>query len=83
MLTGKQSWMFSNKPIILETGVTGGPFEANGALAEDFDLLYKDLWMGQESYEKAHRLLLEKAIEVVYTKARSIKRMCNFFLQVI
>ena len=31
MLTGKQSWIFSNKPIILETGVTGGPFESNGA----------------------------------------------------
>ena len=80
MLIGKQSWMFSNKPIILETGVTGGPFEANGALADDFDLLYDDLWMGQESYEKAHRLLLEKAIEVVYTKARINKEDVQFFL---
>ena len=80
MLTGKQSWVFSNKPIILETGVTGGPFEANGALAEDFDFLYKDLWMEQESYEKAHRLLLEQAVEIAFMKGKVNKDEVQFFL---
>ena len=80
MLTGKQSWVFSNKPIILETGVTGGPFEANGSLAEDFDFLYKDLWMEQESYEKAHRLLLEQAVEIVFMKGKVNKDEVQFFL---
>ena len=80
MLTGKQSWLFSNKPIILETGVTGGPFEANGVLAEDFDFLYKDLWMEQDSYEKAHRLLLEKAIELAFLKGKVNKEDVQFFL---
>lgn len=80
MLTGKQSWIFTNKPIILETGVTGGPFESNGALSEDFDFLYKDLWMEQESYEKAHRLLLEKAIELAFLKGQVKKEDVQFFL---
>ena len=51
-----------------------------GHLAEDFDLLYKDLWMEQESYEKAHRLLLEKAIEVAFTKGKVNKEDVQFFL---
>jgi stage V sporulation protein AD len=69
MLRGHQSWIFSNKPVITATGVTGGPFEANGPLKEDFDLLYGDLWMKQDTYEKAHSYLLEKAIEVTLNKA--------------
>lgn len=80
MLVGKQSWIFPNQPIILETGVTGGPFESNGAIAKDFDFLYKDLWMEQESYEKAHRLLLEKAIEVAFKKGKVKKEDVQFFL---
>lgn len=80
MLTGKQSWLFSNKPIILETGVTGGPFEANGTLASDFDLLYKDLWIEQESYEKAHRILLEQAVEIAFFKSKVNKEDVQFFL---
>ena len=57
MLIGKQSWVFENHPVITATGVSGGPFEANGNLAEDFDILHDDLWMGQDSYEKAQRTL--------------------------
>ncbi|RID83558.1 stage V sporulation protein AD [Peribacillus asahii] len=80
MLIGKQSWVFQNKPVILETGVTGGPFESNGALPEDFDLLYDDLWMAQDSYEKAHRLLMEKAVEIVLQKGNIQKEDIQFFL---
>lgn len=69
--------------MITATGVTGGPFEANGNLANDFDLLYDDLWMGQESYEKAHRLLLEEAIKVALKKAISLKSKSSFYLPVI
>ena len=50
MLIGKQSWLFENHPVITATGVSGGPFEANGNLAEDFDILHDDLWMGQDYY---------------------------------
>lgn len=68
MLRGKQSWVFNNRPVITTTGVTGGPFEKNGRLSSDFDVLYDDLWMGEDSYEKAHRLLLEVATKTAIEK---------------
>lgn len=80
MLKGKQTWTFANKPIILGTGVTGGPFEANGAIPGDFDILYSDLWMEQDSYEKAHRHLLEKAMEISLEKGKIEKEQVQFFL---
>lgn len=77
MLKGKQSWVFSQRPAIIATGVTGGPFEANGHLADDFDLLHEDLWMGEDSYEKAHRVLMEGASRTALRKAEMEKKMCN------
>lgn len=64
--------------MITATGVTGGPFEANGNLANDFDLLYEDLWMGKETYEKAHRLLLEEAIKTALQKGNIDKEQIQF-----
>lgn len=80
MLKGHQSWTFQNKPSIISTGVSGGPFEANGKLANDFDILHEDLWMGEDSYEKAHRLLLEEAIEAALTKVNIPKDQINFLI---
>src|SRR4051812_22354734 len=64
--------------MILTTGVSGGPFEANGNLANDFDVLHDDLWMGQESYEKANRILVEEAITVALQKANLQKEQVQF-----
>ncbi|MEW9053650.1 MAG: stage V sporulation protein AD [Neobacillus sp.] len=78
MLKGQQSWVFSNRPMISATGVSGGPFEANGKLAADFDILHDDLWMEQDSYEKAHRLLIEEAVETALQKAEIQKDQVQF-----
>ncbi len=80
MLKGHQSWVFQNRPIIAATGVSGGPFEANGNLASDFDILHEDLWMGMESYEKAHRVLLEEAMHTALNKANIQKEQVKFLL---
>ena len=80
MLQGKQSWIFQNHPMILSTGVAGGPFEGNGNLAEDFDILHEDLWMGMDSYEKAHRHMIEEAAEVALKKSNLEKDNLQFFL---
>jgi stage V sporulation protein AD len=64
--------------MIAATGVTGGPFEANGNLADDFDILHDDLWMGKESYEKAHRLLIEEAITTTLEKGNIDKEKIQF-----
>jgi stage V sporulation protein AD len=64
--------------MIAATGVSGGPFEANGNLVNDFDILHEDLWMGQDSYEKASRVLLEDAIKTALGKAKIQKEQVQF-----
>jgi stage V sporulation protein AD len=66
--------------MIVATGVSGGPFEANGNLANDFDLLHEDLWMGQDSYEKAHRVMVEEAIKTALNKTNVKKEQVQFFM---
>ncbi|MCM3215962.1 stage V sporulation protein AD [Niallia taxi] len=80
MLKGKQSWIFENKPVIQSTGVSGGPFEGNGNLAKDFDVLHEDLWMGKTSYEQAHRILLEEAAQTALQKSGRTAEDIQFLL---
>ncbi|WP_243298847.1 stage V sporulation protein AD [Bacillus litorisediminis] len=80
MLKGKYSWVFQNRPAIAATGVVGGPFEANGPLRDEFDVLHTDLWMEQDSYEKAHRVLLEEAIDSALGKLNLTPDQIQFMI---
>ncbi|MBD8067490.1 stage V sporulation protein AD [Bacillus sp. PS06] len=80
MLQGQSTWVYHNKPTILSTGTVGGPFEANGLLAEDFDILHDDLWIGEDSYEKAHKVLFEEASYKAIEKAKIQKDQVKFIL---
>jgi stage V sporulation protein AD len=80
MLQGHQSWIFKNKPVILASAAVGGPFEAQGNLADDFDLLYGDLWLEQDSFEKAEKKMLEDACDTAIKKAGIQKGSVNFLL---
>lgn len=80
MLQGHQTWVFPNHPVIVATGTVAGPFEGEGPLARDFDLLHGDTWLGQESYEKAERKMLEEACEQATLKAGLQKEDIQFFL---
>ncbi|KKB34682.1 stage V sporulation protein AD [Bacillus thermotolerans] len=76
----QRTWVFENRPVIISTGTVGGPFEANGKLAADFDVLHGDLWVDEESYEKAHRKILEEASMRAIEKAELKKEDIEFFL---
>lgn len=80
MRQGHQSWNFDPKPVILASAVAAGPFEAKGPLAKDFDILHDDTWLGQESFEKAEKKLLEEACEKAIKKAGLKKEDVQFFL---
>ena len=80
MLQGKQSWVFKNNPKIISTGVVGGPFEGKGPLANDFDKLYDDIWIGEKSFEKAEKKLLEQACEIAISKEDLKKEDISFLL---
>ncbi|RAS75449.1 stage V sporulation protein AD [Priestia endophytica] len=80
MLKGHRTWIFDQKPVIISTGTVGGPFEAEGLLDDDFDLFHSDLWLEQDSYEKAHKVLLEEACQKAIEKANLQKEQIQFFL---
>lgn len=80
MIKGHQSWIFGSKPVILSSAAVGGPFEAQGNLSEDFDILHEDLWLGQDSFEKAEKKLLEHACEKAIEKGGKRKEDIQFFL---
>ncbi|MFU7514645.1 stage V sporulation protein AD [Clostridium sp. HCS.1] len=79
MLKGHQSWIFESKPTIIASAAVGGPFEGNGALAKDFDIITEDLWVGQDSYEKAEKAILEHACHRAIQKAKLKKEDINFY----
>lgn len=80
MLLGKQTLAFKNKPFIISAATVGGPFEANSAIAEYFDLLHSDLWMGEDSFEKAERKMQKQACEIAISKAGIKKQDVQFLL---
>ncbi len=80
MLQGHQTWVFESKPTIIASAAVGGPHEAKGPLAEDFDLLHEDFWLGQDSFEKAEKKLQEQACETAIKKANMKKEDVQFLM---
>lgn len=80
MLQGHQSWVFPTEPIISSSATVVGPFEGKGPLSNDFDLIHGDTWVGQDSWEKAEKKLLEDACETAIEKAGLEKEGIQFFL---
>ena len=80
MLKGHQSWVFENRPSILSAATIVGPFEGQGPLAEDFDIIHGDLRLGQDSWEKSERTLLEEATQMAVENAELRKEQVSFYI---
>ncbi|WLV25612.1 stage V sporulation protein AD [Aciduricibacillus chroicocephali] len=80
MLTGKRTWLFKNNPVILSAAAVGGPDEAAGNIAADFDLLHDDMWLEQASFEKAQTMMMEQACDIALKKANINEKNVNFFV---
>lgn len=78
MLQGHQSWLFHEKPVIISAASVVGPFEGQGPLAADFDIIHGDLNIGQESWEKAEQTLIEEASELAIQQASLTKDQVQF-----
>ena len=72
--------LFPPRPHIAASAAVGGPMEAQGPLARDFDVLHEDFWLGQDSFEKAEQKLLEEACEKAIEKAGMKKEDIDVFL---
>jgi len=66
---GKQTLVFEKPPSIVATGAVGGKKEAEGPLAESFDILNRDTKFGQSSWEKAETEIQTLALDAALQKA--------------
>ncbi|UVI32985.1 stage V sporulation protein AD [Paenibacillus spongiae] len=80
MLKGHQSWLFEKRPSIGGAATVVGPFEGQGPLANDFDIIHGDIRLGQDSWEEAERTLLEEAAKLAIENAGLTKDQVNFHL---
>lgn len=78
MLKGHQTWAFENKPRIISTATIVGPFEGQGPLARDFDIVHGDLYLGQDSWEKAEKTLIEESCKLAIEHAGLRKEDIQF-----
>ncbi len=80
MLQGYQSWVFHKQPKIMGAATVVGPYEGHGPLAEDFDIIHGDLMVGQKSWEKAEKTILENANKLAIENAGIAKEDINFYV---
>ncbi len=80
MRKGHQSWVFASKPAIMATGTVVGPFEGEGPLADDFDIIHGDLMMEQDSWEKAENMLMEEAVSLAIEHAGLTREQIHFMI---
>src|SRR5699024_4798741 len=88
MLVGHRTWIFKNNPVIISTGTVGGPFEAKGNLAKDFDVLHGDKWFKQDSFENVQQKLMKEACQIALknvnmTNKKMIEVICKIALKKI
>jgi len=79
-LRGHQSWIFENKPRIFGSASVVGPFEGQGPLANDFDIIHGDLMLGQNTWEKAENKLIEEAAKIAIESAGLTKEQIQFYV---
>lgn len=66
---GKYTVKFENRPSIISYASVVGPKEGEGPLRSYFDLIEKDDYLGEKSWEKAESKMLQNAISLSLQKA--------------
>ncbi|MGB7605068.1 MAG: stage V sporulation protein AD [Lutisporaceae bacterium] len=66
---GKQTIKLSTPPTMLATAAIVGPKEGEGPLSSYFDMIQKDDYFGQDSFEKAESRFIEEAVKRAISKS--------------
>lgn len=66
---GKQTVQFQNPPVIIGTSTTVGPKEGEGPLNQYFDVILKDDYYGEDSWELAESKMLRETVKAAIGKA--------------
>jgi stage V sporulation protein AD len=80
MRKGQQSWVFASKPVLHSTATAVGPFEGEGPLANDFDIIHDNLMLDQDSWEQAEQILLEEAVKLAIEHGGMTQEQIHFFI---
>lgn len=72
--------IFDDSPIITGSAGVVGKKEGEGPLAQDFDAIFEDTTMGQQSFELAESAMLHDAIIRALTNAQTSPADVNFIL---
>ncbi|MCZ8511111.1 stage V sporulation protein AD [Paenibacillus filicis] len=80
MLQGSQSWKFNKRPVIIGTATIVGPDEGHGPLGNEFDIVHADTLIGQDSWEKAEKKMLEEAAKLAVENAKLTKEKIQFYV---
>lgn len=80
MLIGGQTWEFRSKPTITGAATVVGPEEGAGPLASDFDFVYDNLEIDEDTWEKGERKLLEHASALSLVHAGISREDLQFFI---
>lgn len=76
---GRSTWEFHDVRI-LSSAVSVGPKEGQGPLKDDFDIIHEDLYIGQDTWEKAERKLFEEALDLSIQKSGLKKDQINLMI---
>jgi stage V sporulation protein AD len=66
---GMQTVQLQSPPVLIGKAAVAGPMEAQGPLGQEYDHTYPDLMIGQQSFEKAERLMLQDACRLALKSA--------------
>lgn len=66
---GKQTIVFSSPIQITKSACAVGSAEGKGPIADSFDKVFADDYLGQKTYEAAESMLIKNAIEILLNKA--------------
>jgi stage V sporulation protein AD len=80
MLRGHQSWLFQNQPVLLATATVVGPEEGKGPLANEFDIIHGDLTIGETTWEKSEKHMMEEATKLAIENAKITKEKVKFYV---
>jgi stage V sporulation protein AD len=67
---GVQTVRLESPPFIIGSGSVAGPMEAKGPLGHEYDQTYPDLMIGQKSFERAERVMMQDACKLALKHAR-------------
>lgn len=77
-MVGKQSVSFSDPPCILGAASICGPKEAEGPLADYFDIRSEDPTFGKDSWEEGESEMIRQAVELAIKKADKKKKEIRY-----